>query len=202
MRLQMKVGIHASQHMLVSMLFILVLTVACGNDNRSGNQSTGQSSTPDIKAGQSTPANSTTPSRNLAVEMDAAATPCVQPESRTGANREQEPCIQITILPHKGKGGEQEVETIGGKVGGVKVEECRVVIFAHTNTWYVQPYQETPHTTINADNTWTSDTHLGREYAALLVRATYKPPSITGTLPNVGGGVLAITTVTGKEAGK
>jgi hypothetical protein len=104
------------------------------------------------------------------------------------------PTIEITEVPSKGAGPDR-VETIAGKVGGVKKNECKVVIFVHTDRWYVQPYFAASHTSINEENTWRTDTHLGSRYAALLVKNSYEPPSTFGKLPDVGGEVLAIATI-------
>jgi len=59
---------------------------------------------------------------------------------------------------------------IAGRVVGVENPGAlRIVVFAHTDTWYVQPYVAAPHTRIEADGTWSTATHLGNEYAVLLV---------------------------------
>jgi len=93
--------------------------------------------------------------------------------------------------------GPDRVEKMAGTVSGVNREECRVVVFARTNTWYVQPYAASPYTTIS-NGKWETDTHLGDEYAALLVKSSYKPTATTDTLPKVGGDVLAIVRVPAK----
>jgi len=71
-----------------------------------------------------------------------------------------------------------------GKVDGVNAEDCKVVLFAGTNTWYVQPYMDSYDTPIKEGGTWRNDTHLGAQYAALLVKKSYKPPMTTGKLPS------------------
>jgi hypothetical protein len=108
------------------------------------------------------------------------------------------PGIQITEVPSKGAGPDA-VENIAGTVSGVNARECKVVVFARTNTWYVQPYIDSSDTSINEDGTWKTDTHLGSQYAALLVKNSYKPPTTTGKLPLVGGAVLAIAIADAKH---
>lgn len=108
-----------------------------------------------------------------------------------------EPKIQITEIPSKGAGPDI-LETIAGTVSGVKGTESKVVVFAHADTWYVQPYINASDTSISEDGTWRTDTHRGDRYAALLVKSSYKPPTTTGRLPAVGGQVLAVVTVEGK----
>lgn len=107
-----------------------------------------------------------------------------------------QPSIQITRIPSAG-GGPDRLETMAGTVSGVNHKECKVVLFAlGGDTWYVQPYVNSPYTDINADGRWESDTHLGSRYAALVVRPSYHPPANTGTLPAVGGDILAMLSVT------
>ena len=62
----------------------------------------------------------------------------------------------------------------------------------------MQPDDGHPFTTIEADSTWKSSTHLGTQYGALLVDAGYKPPNQTEALPTQGGGVSAIATIRGE----
>jgi len=118
-------------------------------------------------------------------------------ESNGGVKRNPMPSIAITRVPSKG-GGPDRMELIAGTVEGVNVNDLRTVVFARTNTWYVQPYAASPYTTISSDGKWETDTHLGDEYAALLVKSSYKPPATTDTLPEVAGDVLAITRVPAK----
>jgi hypothetical protein len=85
---------------------------------------------------------------------------------------------------------------IAGRVDGAQPGQV-VVLFAKSNVWYVQPFRNESKTTIRRDGTWLSSTHVGTEYAALLVRDTYTPPPTSPTLPQVGGDVLSIATVHG-----
>jgi hypothetical protein len=111
------------------------------------------------------------------------------------------PGIAISHVPQRGAGPEG-MRTIAGTVSGVGTRRVRVVLFARTNTWYVQPYAASPYTAIGTDGKWQTQTHLGDEYAALLVEATYKPPAMTDTLPEVDGPVLAIATVAANTKGE
>jgi signal transduction histidine kinase len=61
----------------------------------------------------------------------------------------------------------------------------------------VQPFVETPFTQVLPDGSWSNSTHLGTEYAALLVQPAYVPPPLTLSLPNTGEGVIAVTIVDG-----
>jgi hypothetical protein len=102
--------------------------------------------------------------------------------------------IRIAQAPFvDSNGGPEKVDHIEGRVSGVNPAKFRIVIYAHTNEWYVQPFATSPLTGINGDGSWENDTHLGDRYAALLVKPSYQPPQITDALPNIGGDVVATT---------
>jgi len=107
------------------------------------------------------------------------------------------PRIELTSVPRVHKGGTQELDVISGRVTGANSEH-RVVLYAHSGAWYVQPYANQPFTSIDADSTFHSPTHLGTEYAALLVEPSYAPPPVTISLPAPGEGVLAVAIREGK----
>lgn len=118
-------------------------------------------------------------------------------KSEAAGYRNSDAVIQIVVVPPSG-GGPDRMDTIAGKVRGVNFKQCRVVIFARTNTWYVQPFVDAPYTAIDEKGNWETETHLGAEYAALLVKPSYKPSATAETLPPVGGDVLAVATATAK----
>ena len=64
--------------------------------------------------------------------------------------------------------------------------------------WWIQPNTEKPFTVIQGNSRWKSQTHLGREYAALLVNQGYRPPLATEDLPAVGVGVVAARVIVGQ----
>jgi len=100
--------------------------------------------------------------------------------------------IQITLVPKCGAGPDR-MDRIAGVVRHPSSDNLKVVIFSHTNKWWVQPYVANPFTDIMADGRWMSQIHLGYEYAAFLVQASYRPPATTAALPEVGGEILAIS---------
>jgi signal transduction histidine kinase len=104
--------------------------------------------------------------------------------------------IQMTSVPRADKGGVTDLDTISGRVFGARGDQ-QIVLYARSGAWYVQPYADQPFTRIQADSTWTNTTHLGTEYAALLVDPGYVPQTSTWVLPGEGGGVAAITIVEG-----
>jgi signal transduction histidine kinase len=106
------------------------------------------------------------------------------------------PSIEFTKVPKADKGGVTETDTISGRVIGAR-SEYRIVLFARSGAWYVQPYADKPFTNIQTNSTWTSTTHLGTEYAALLVEPGYVPAASVFELPAEGGGVIAIAVIDG-----
>ena len=107
------------------------------------------------------------------------------------------PYIELTSVPRANRGGTQDLDVISGRVTGAKSEQ-RIVLYARSEAWYIQPYADQPFTKINPDSSWSNTTHLGTEYAALLVEPGYAPPSLTLSLPAVGGGVVAVAVKEGR----
>ena len=105
--------------------------------------------------------------------------------------------IEFTVIPEAGPGGAARTERIAGTVRGASRKQ-RIVLFAKSGTWWVQPASNNPFTPIRNDFTWESRTHLGTDYAALLVDSRYTPPGTTDVLPETGNGVLAVATIEGK----
>lgn len=93
--------------------------------------------------------------------------------------------IEITKVPrYDPTGGPNTNDQIEGVVRGVSNSDAfRVVLYAKTDIWYVQPLLGST-IEINSDGTWSSWTHTGSEYAALLVPEGYSPSSTLGTLPS------------------
>jgi signal transduction histidine kinase len=86
---------------------------------------------------------------------------------------------------------------IEGRVTGARPGQ-QIVLFARSGAWYVQPFTDQPFTKIQQDSTWRNSTHLGTEYAALLVEPEYRPPAATDVLPNKGGDVIAVAVAPGE----
>ena len=107
-----------------------------------------------------------------------------------------QPSIEITTVPPAEKGGGRELDEISGEARGANGQQ-QVVLYARSGAWYVQPFADQPFTKIGPDSTWTNTTHLGTEYAALLVEPGYVPSPVTLTLPAPGHGVVAVAIVDG-----
>lgn len=109
------------------------------------------------------------------------------------------PTIDFNKIPHADKGDTQDLDEIGGRVNGA-VPGQRIILYARSGPWYVQPYVDQPFTSIQTDLTWSNATHPGTEYAALLVEPGYQPPSVTDVLPTRGGAVVAVAVTKGRPA--
>jgi hypothetical protein len=109
------------------------------------------------------------------------------------------PSIEFTHVPPAAEGGRERVDTISGRVKNAGPKE-RIVIYAHAGSWWVQPWPEHPFTPIKEDSSWSTETHLGFEYAALLVKPDYSPPPVIDTVPTKGGSVALVTIVKGAGA--
>jgi len=65
----------------------------------------------------------------------------------------------------------------------------------------VQPLVDEPFTRMNPDASWTNATHVGTEYAALLVDPGYRPQTTVSAVPAVGGEVAAVVVAKGGSSG-
>jgi len=106
------------------------------------------------------------------------------------------PTIEFTTIPEALEGGPETQATIAGKVTGARPGQ-RIVLFAKSGVWWVQPLKAEPFTAIAPDSTFKSPTHFGFEYAALLVDQNYDPPGTLDELPAPGGSVLAVALTKG-----
>jgi hypothetical protein len=110
------------------------------------------------------------------------------------------PSIELSTVPEANEGGADRLDTIEGRVTGASPGQ-QVVLYARAGAWWVQPLADQPFTKVQPNSTWRSTTHLGTEYAALLVEPGYRPPSKADVLPQPGGGgVVAIVTAKGRPA--
>ena len=91
--------------------------------------------------------------------------------------------IRITQIPPAGEGPGLPAD-IGGLVNGGNPRDLRVVVYAYTDKWYVQPDTSAPFTDIDSGGGWAAKTNRGKLYAALLVRRGFTPPDVTYNSPS------------------
>jgi hypothetical protein len=106
------------------------------------------------------------------------------------------PTIEFTKVPPAAQGGRERMDTIAGRVHGFRPGQ-QIVIYARSGPWWVQPWPDRPFIPIQADSTWSTETHLGYEYAALLVDPGHHPPPTMDVAPIQGGSVALVKTVEG-----
>jgi hypothetical protein len=104
--------------------------------------------------------------------------------------------IEFSRIPQADQGGRAKHDIIEGRVTGAKPGEL-IVLYAKSGSWWVQPLVTHPFTKIQENSKWTNATHLGTEYAALLVDSGYQPAPTLTALPAVGGLVRAVAAVKG-----
>jgi hypothetical protein len=104
--------------------------------------------------------------------------------------------ITFTRIPQADADGSARNDIIEGRVTGASQDQ-KIVLYAKTGKWWVQPLVDQPITGLRPDFTWTNATHLGTDYAALLVKDGYRPQSALDTLPKTDGDILAVAAVPG-----
>lgn len=106
------------------------------------------------------------------------------------------PSIEFTRIPPAETNRADKLDIIQGRVTGARQGQ-QLVLYAKTGAWWIQPMANAPLTRIQPDSSWINSTHLGAEYAALLVGPDYRPPAVMDGLPKPGGDVAAVATVIG-----
>jgi hypothetical protein len=107
------------------------------------------------------------------------------------------PSIEFSKVPRADEGGPGKLERIAGRVKNAQPEQQIVLFTKSSGLWWVQPLADQPFTAIERDSTWKNDTHLGTEYAALLVKPGYRVTATAEMLPAIGGDVVAVAVVKG-----
>jgi len=147
-----------------------------------------------IPAGQKSPRPQCASARRLALlaAVLSVLNACGAPQPSVPAS------IEFTRLPPSGEGSPDKLEEIEGRAMGAQQGE-RIVLFARSGMWWVQPTADKPFTPINPGGTWKNFTHPGSAYAALLVTADYKPPTTAKALPEKGGPIRAVAVAEGAQ---
>jgi hypothetical protein len=106
------------------------------------------------------------------------------------------PLIEFTRIPQADPSGSARNDIIEGRVTGASLGQ-KIVLYAKTGKWWVQPLIDQPLTELRPTFTWTNSTHLGTHYAALLVKDGYRPQSVLDSLPETDDSILAVAVVPG-----
>ena len=116
-----------------------------------------------------------------------------------GCRRERSsnaPSIEFTRIPEADPAGSARNDIIEGHVTGASPGD-KIVLYAKTGEWWVQPLVDQPITNLRPNFRWTNATHLGTDYAALLVKDGYRPQRVLASLPKPEGNILAVAVVAG-----
>jgi len=108
------------------------------------------------------------------------------------------PSIAFTRIPQADPAGSARNDIIEGRVTGASASE-KIVLYAKTGKWWVQPLIEQPLTNVRPNAKWTNATHLGTHYAALLVKDGYRPERVLDSLPQTGDKILAVAVAPGAD---
>jgi hypothetical protein len=108
------------------------------------------------------------------------------------------PSIEFTRIPQADPDGSASNDIIEGRVTGGAPDQ-KIVLYAKTGKWWVQPLVDQPLTDIRPNFKWTNATHLGTHYAALLVKDGYRPQPVLDSLPQTGDDILAVAAAPGAD---
>lgn len=112
----------------------------------------------------------------------------------------RKPSLQVTRVPSANPGGPEQLDYIEGRATDAGPGQ-QIILYAYSDgVWWLQPFKNRPFTKIQADSTWKNSTHLGTDYAALLVEPGYHLESKLLTLPKEGNGVVAVVSVKGSTS--
>jgi hypothetical protein len=107
------------------------------------------------------------------------------------------PSVEFTQVPIANPGGPVRTEFIEGRATNAKPGQ-QIVVYARSGIWWIQPFGSRPYTKIQPDSTWKNFTHLGTEYAALMIEPGFHSASRLTNLPPIGNGVVAIASAPGR----
>jgi hypothetical protein len=111
---------------------------------------------------------------------------------------EQRLDIEFSLVPPRGT-DDKAMHPIAGQVNGLAdPTQYAIVVYAFTSEWYVQPMDIAPLTELDRNGVWSTTTHEGFKYAAVLVKKPYTPPAKGPGLPLKQGNVIDSVTVDGK----
>jgi hypothetical protein len=126
-------------------------------------------------------------------------TPVTESTKSSAAKRSAEPKILFTQVPERDAGNQTRQDVMEGTVSGAEPGQ-RLVLYSKTgNLWWLQPLLSAPFTPILPGGVWRNETHLGTDYAVLLVDPGYHPTSVFDQLPSTGRGIAAVAVTQGQE---
>jgi len=122
----------------------------------------------------------------ISCSSDSSEKNAVSPDNQPGivGDPNLTPTISITNL-------QPGDATIKGTANNLDTAKTKVVLWAKTDRWYIQPFINNPYTYIQSNGSWSNTTHPWNRMVALLVDSTYVTGSIMDIHPSSDSGVLA-----------
>jgi hypothetical protein len=111
------------------------------------------------------------------------------------ASEDAKPKILFTQVPERNLANQNKQDVMEGTVSGAKQGQRLVIYSKSGGLWWLQPL----FTPILPDGVWRNETHLGTDYAVLLVDPGYRPAAILDQLPELEKGVVAVGVSPGQE---
>jgi hypothetical protein len=124
---------------------------------------------------------------------------CLALTSCQSRDTPERPTIEFSKIPPAAQGGKEKMDTIAGRVTGARPDQ-KIVVYVRSGAWWVQPSVENPFISIGQDSTWSTPTHLGYEYAALLVNPDFHPSPTVDIVPTESGPIARVAVVKGTGA--
>ena len=107
--------------------------------------------------------------------------------------------ISFTQVPQRNSGDINLQDVMEGTVSGARPGQRMVIYSKSGGLWWLQPLLTAPYTPILPSQVWRNETHLGTDYAVLLVDPSYKPAAVLDQLPKRGSAIAAVAVTPGQE---
>lgn len=102
----------------------------------------------------------------------------------------------INMPPFDSLPQSEEMYPISGKISELDYySNYRIVVYAHTNRYYIQPGLDKALTEINENGYWQTETRKGGEYLILLVKKRFEADSLMNSPPQKGSNIIEIFTL-------
>jgi hypothetical protein len=115
------------------------------------------------------------------------------------ASEDPKPRILFTQVPERNLANQNKQDVMEGTVSGAKQGQRLVIYSKSGGLWWLEPLLTSPFTPILPDGVWRNETHLGADYAVLLVDPGYRPAAVLDQLPGTEKGVVAVAVSPGQE---
>jgi hypothetical protein len=111
--------------------------------------------------------------------------------------RERRATISFDHVPPATGGAPGRMEHIEGRVLDAPNGAFIVLYAWNEGVWWVQPFRSRSSTQVRPGGFWSTSSHIGARYAALLVQQGFRPQAQLPALPALGGPILASAVMAG-----